>query len=412
MSKLKMLSIVVIACVIAWVVMARWNVWFGNAPEPRYSTPDVPHHILLTMSQDGESRLLTWQCDTTLQDAKVEYYRNDLTDTTAAVDVLCTSVAVGERYVSQGGSSVFYRAEIPTPTPGKYTYRITHPNVHSEWFSFMVNDMTDGIVRFAFLGDIQDSIGGATVEMTRFITERHPDREFYMLGGDLIHRPQERFWNELFRGIAPFATTYPVMAVSGNHEYLKGLDKKSEMRFPLHFAYYLDTYRAESFCFYTMKYDNVELFMLDSNGDIIRLLKQRRALDKALSQSVAKWKILVLHHPPYSIRRKSNNLHLKWLLAPILERNKVDLVLSGHEHGYARIHSHGDLSTPIYTISHSSPKQYTHRNTDVAVYDNTDKYYQLIDCNADTMRMTTYTSRGNMVDELSWIRQGGKTIVK
>lgn len=391
----------VAACAVIGLLVARWNIWFGNAPEPAYSTPNEPFHILLTLTDDENSRLITWQCDTVVQEACVEYFYR--CDSAASHDVLQWVVATGEKYISPGGASVFYRAEIPTPRPGKYTYRICHPKVQSQWHDFVVNDMTDNVVRLAFIGDIQDSINGVTKDITRQIVMSHPDREFYVLGGDLIHRPQERYWDEFFRGISPLATTYPVVAVSGNHEYLKSLYKKCEARFPLHFAYYWDEYKQEDYCYKTLRYDNVELFMLDSHCDILRLIEQCRQLDEALSQSDAQWRVVVLHHPPLSIRSKSNNLPVKWLLTPILKRYDVELVLSGHEHGYARIHSTQDDS-PVYIIGHCSPKVYKHRNTAVDVYDNSDKYYHCIDCVSDTMTLRTYTSRGELIDRIQWIK--------
>lgn len=400
---------VVTVCAVAWLLATRWNVWFGNAPEAAYVTPGEPHHILLTMGSDEHSRLVTWQCDTMIQQACVEYsYTND---TASVHDIINIVPATAQKFTSQGGSSVFYKAPIPTPASGKYSYRIVHPNAQSQWYSFEVSDMGNERVRFAFIGDIQDTINGVTKDIMQEIVHNHPDREFYLLGGDLIHRPQEVYWDEFFRGISPIATSYPVAAVSGNHEYLKGWYKKCEARFPLHFAYFEDGYNREDYCFKTIKYDNVELFLLDSHCDIFRLNEQVKALDEALSQSVAAWKIVVLHHPPYSIRRKNNNIHLRWLLRPVLEKYAVELVLSGHEHGYARIAPHEDSGLPIYTISHCSPKSYTHHNTMVGVYDNCSRYYQLIDCTPDTMSMRTYTQGGYLIDKVMWVKQSDQTII-
>lgn len=395
--------------VMVWLVALRWNVWFGNAPEAAYMIPTEPHHILLTMGGHEHSRLITWQCDTAIQEACVEYfYKND---TASVHDIVYIAQAAGHKFSSQGGSSVFYRAEIPITIPGNYSYRIVHPHVQSQWYGFSVGDMTDGRVRFAFIGDIQDTINGITHEVVQEIVHHHPDREFYLLGGDLIHRPQERYWDELFRGISPVATSHPVVAVSGNHEYLKGMYKKCEARFPLHFAYFDEVYNGEDYCFKTLRYDNVELFLLDSHCDIFRFHEQVKALDEALSHSQSAWRIVVLHHPPYSIRRKSNNIQLRWLLQPVLERYAVELVLSGHEHGYARISPHDVGGLPVYTISHCSPKSYRHHNTMVDVYDNGSRYYQLIDCSPDTMSMRTYTHGGYLIDSVSWVKENNQTIV-
>lgn len=409
-GKIGIALVVALVCAATWLLSSRWDVWFGNYPESAYHTPHTPHHVLLTMGNDALSRLVTWQCDTMVQEAFVEY--GYIGDTMATLDRLYRVEAKATKHSSPSGSSVFYSASIPTPVSGRYSYRIVHRDVQSQWYDFAVVNMNDSIARFVFIGDIQDTIGGVTKDITQQIVQRHADNEFFLLGGDLIHRPQELYWDELFSGISPFATSYPVMAVSGNHEYLKGLYKVCEERFPLHFAYFANVYNSNDYCFNTLRYDNIELFMLDSHCDVVRLIEQRKKLQDALSESTATWKIVVLHHPPYSIRRKSNNILLRWILTPILERDAVDLVLSGHEHGYARIHPHNDDdATPIYTISHCSPKKYRHRNTEVEMYDNDARYYQYIDCAADTMLMRTYTSCGEIIDSVKCVKQNGKTLV-
>ena len=388
------------------IVANRWDVWFGNPIEEEYTSLNTPYRILLTPGDNPNSHMVTWQCDTILQDAYIEYYK---IDSLSHDDRLHRATAAGEKYISDGGSSIFYRAILDSLTQGKYAYRVCHPTTVSEWNNFEISDTNDHISRFVFMGDIQDTLNGITSDIVTDITQRHNAIDFFVLGGDFIHRPQDIYWGEGFRSIAPIATSHPIVAVSGNHEHRKGIASTCEKRFPLHFAYYLDRYNKENFCYHTFRYDNVELYLLDSHCDIIRLVKQRRALQQDLEKSTAQWKIVILHHPPYSIRNKWNNIHLQWLFTPLFTQHKVHLVLSGHEHGYARIHPQDDNATPLYTISHCSPKHYQHNNSKRAVcYDSNNRYYQVIDIEHDTLQLACYNSIGLLMDRTQIVQGNDK----
>ncbi|UYQ91963.1 metallophosphoesterase [Chitinophaga horti] len=58
-------------------------------------------------------------------------------------------------------------------------------------------------------------------------------------------------------------------------------------------------------------------------------------LDKLLANSDARWKIVVGHHPVYTAGPRTENydtLAVRKALQPVLEKHKVDVYLSGHEH--------------------------------------------------------------------------------
>ena len=101
----------------------------------------------------------------------------------------------------------------------------------------------------------------------------------------------------------------------------------------------------------------MQLFCLDSNREFFYLWTQRQWLEEQLKKSEAKWKIVVLHHPLYSVKGAMNNLIQRWMFDDLIQEHGVNLVLQGHEHAYARRGDNGQQST-IYLISHCSPKGY------------------------------------------------------
>jgi len=62
-------------------------------------------------------------------------------------------------------------------------------------------------------------------------------------------------------------------------------------------------------------------------------------LEKGLAQTGSNWRIVYFHHPIYtSGRYQSAARPLRAALEPILVAGEVDVVMSGHEHFYERLH--------------------------------------------------------------------------
>ena len=82
----------------------RWEVWFGNVPEPPYSTPDKPQRILLTFGdEDMYSRNVSWSCGETLQASFLE-----LADENDTLHIEAT----GEVFASRSGKAAYYVARL------------------------------------------------------------------------------------------------------------------------------------------------------------------------------------------------------------------------------------------------------------------------------------------------------------
>jgi 3',5'-cyclic AMP phosphodiesterase CpdA len=81
-------------------------------------------------------------------------------------------------------------------------------------------------------------------------------------------------------------------------------------------------------------YGDVLLVGLDSNTP--EDPDQLRFLEQTLSATDATWKIVALHHPPYSAGYQGSDHAARDTFAPMFERYGVQLVLSGHDHDYQR----------------------------------------------------------------------------
>ena len=91
---------------------------------------------------------------------------------------------------------------------------------------------------------------------------------------------------------------------------------------------------------YSMDLGNVHWTFLDSNAYVDwsdpALLNW---LDKDLSAArKARWRFVVLHHPPFQSSKEHFNNQWMRTLAPRFEKHRVSVVWSGHVHNYQRTH--------------------------------------------------------------------------
>jgi hypothetical protein len=91
--------------------------------------------------------------------------------------------------------------------------------------------------------------------------------------------------------------------------------------------------------YYTTSHGPVDFFYLDSNEPDLfgpGPSEQLDWFDAALRESTNRWKIVCIHHPPYSSGWYGSTPGEAEKLSPILSEHAVDLVLSGHDHHYER----------------------------------------------------------------------------
>ena len=416
------LLIVALCC---WCA-SRWSVWFENPEEDAYEPSDVPARILLSFGdEDGEcNRNISWTCGTEVKESFVEL--STLNSQLSTVNCQL-SPAIGEVFASRHGKAAYYVARLRDLKAGHtYRYRVCTGGKKSDWHEFHLPQAHESETTFLYMGDIQDSIGGIANHLLREAFRRNPDTEFLVCGGDLTERPTDAYWGETFETLDSVGQSVPVLTITGNHDYLKGIVCQLERRFSLIHSYFLDSMVGENQVF-TVRYKNVQLFCLDSNREFFYLWTQRRWLEEQLEKSRAKWKIVVLHHPLYSIRSSMNNLIQRWMFDDIIREHGVDVVLQGHEHAYARMTTssqpstlnsqlstlNSKLSPPIYTVSHCSPKSYRIEFDEmVDKFGTGSRYYQMVRTRGDTLFLTAWdANEGTLYDSLYIVKRGANTQV-
>ena len=87
--------------------------------------------------------------------------------------------------------------------------------------------------------------------------------------------------------------------------------------------------------YYTWSVGTTQFFMLDANDPGSRV--QLAWLDRALSTSRARVKIVVFHQPAFTSGLHTDNTIARRNWVPLFERYHVTLVLTGHNHDYEHL---------------------------------------------------------------------------
>ena len=131
---------------------------------------------------------------------------------------------------------------------------------------------------------------------------------------------------------------------------------------------------------YWFKHDNALFIMLNTQDTNVE--EHRQFIEQTVAANKdCKWRIVTLHQDIYGSAEHSNEpeiTNLRYQLAPIFEDNKVDVVLTGHDHAYSR--------TQILKGGHKTT-EYTDDDFDSML----DK-----DMDAGENPDTVYTAKGNI----------------
>lgn len=199
------------------------------------------------------------------------------------------------------------------------------------------------IVRFAVIGDYGQA-GPAAEAVARLIQSWAPD--FIVTTGDNNYPHGEartiddnigRYYHVFiapYRGrYGPGADRNRFFPALGNHDWETARA-----------APYLDYFTLPgNERYYEVRWGPVHLFILNSNpgepDGITSRSRQARWLKERLRATDAPWRLVVMHHPPYSSGLHGSTPALQW---PFAEWGAT-AVLAGHDHVYERIERDGLL---------------------------------------------------------------------
>jgi 3',5'-cyclic AMP phosphodiesterase CpdA len=181
-------------------------------------------------------------------------------------------------------------------------------------------------LHLAVAGDVGDS-GARFVRTSAAMAQLGADEPFdaVLLLGDNVYPDGDpaQLDEAVFEPLAPVLAEGPdLLAILGNHDVKKGHGDAQMAALGMPGRWW------------SRVYGDVLIVGLDSNDPWN--VEQRAWLEDTLSRSTATWRIVALHHPPYSAGYQGSDLDARRSFAPLFETYGVQLVLSGHDHDYQR----------------------------------------------------------------------------
>ncbi|MBK9169399.1 MAG: metallophosphoesterase family protein [Bryobacterales bacterium] len=379
-------------------------------PAVVYGPGPAPDRIVLTWAGDPAStQAVTWRTDTSVTSAVAEI--------AAATDGPEFSLkprrvpAATEPLRSDLNEAHYHSVHFTGLDPDSlYCYRVGDGFNWSEWNQFRTAAKGPAPLTLLYVGDAQNAIWQLWSRVIRLSVLTAPGARFIVHAGDLINKSgADAEWGEWHRAADWINRTIPSFPTPGNHEYGGGsLDDHWRPQFTLPENGLPELKETN----YFVDIQGVRMVSLDS----MRMQQEQIDwLDRTLAGNPNRWTILTFHYPLYSAGKGRDMKKLRDLWQPVLDRHAVDLVLTGHDHTYARsnllsgTNARSGKAGTVYVVSVSGPKM-GQLTSDVwwerAAEDS--QLFQVIRIDGGRLHYKSFTARGNLYDAFELRKQKGK----
>lgn len=212
-------------------------------------------------------------------------------------------------------------------------------------------------VKFLFVADSQESSRENYQSILKSVLNKafdlNPDIRFMMHAGDMVNRGMNgQEWGWFFEAGEKYFRNYPIAPIVGNHEaggvVTTGPQQENSAYLPFFNNPSNNTVKYAEGSAYSFNYGEAHLLCLDIQNLYDAMDIQAKTGDGSLLHSALgwikkdladpatgeRWKIVTMHQPIYGANRDEEEL--RRVIAPIFDRFKVDLVITGHDHYYFR----------------------------------------------------------------------------
>ncbi len=257
--------------------------------------------------------------------------------------------------------------------------------------------LKSGSVRFAVIGDSgrgDQSQNEVAQQMTAW-RQKFPF-EFVVMLGDNIYPPHapddfEKKFETPYRALLDQGVSFH--AAIGNHDPETELTyRKFNMDGRRYYTFRRNERRLEG-----LAGAGVRFFVLDSRSfDPSQLVWLRNEL----AHSGTDWKVCYFHHPLYTSGRYTTTARfLRIAVEPILVEGNVDVVLTGHEHFYERMHPQRGIAYFISGGAGSLRKGDIRRPSSIMARGfDTDFHFMMMEISGDTLHFQAISRTGETID--------------
>lgn len=399
-----------------------------------YPPGPLPDRVVLTWSGDpATTQAVTWRTDGSVTGACAEL--QDATDGPLPAGGRRVAARTEPLQPGDGPAALAHTVEFGDLKPATtYSYRVGDGTRWSEWLQFRTARREPAPFTFLFLGDPQIEIRSQWSRVWRQAWLAAPHAAFALLTGDLINKGERDVeWGEWFEVVGWLGATRPLVLTPGSHEYVAppgtvtttkaatataGSATSTTATSTATVVKKLTTHWRPQFALPTNGPAGLEetCYHFDYQGVRFVLLNPQEKRDvqvawlrQALGSARPRWTVLAFHEPIFSGGRNRDNQKLRELWKPVIDELKVDLVLTGHDHVYARSGLAGVptgypaerevVNGTVYVVSVSGAKMYEMSATDWAqrTAANT-AAYQVITVDGGELRYRAETAAGRCFD--------------
>jgi 3',5'-cyclic AMP phosphodiesterase CpdA len=377
----------------------------------------IPDRIILTWTKDpAHSQAVTWRTDATAAKALAElalaFPGPRPEKKPAQIDAKTTPIT------SDLGKANYHTVLFDDLAPStKYAYRVGDAVNWSEWVHFETAADTAKPFSFVYFGDAQNDIKSLWSRVIREAYADAPRARFLLHAGDLVNDGErDAEWGEWFGAAGWVNAMVPCVATPGNHEYLA---KKLTSHWRPQFAFPENGPAGLKEVAYYLDFQGTRIISLDSN---VEQERQVPWLEQVLAENANIWTIVTFHHPLFSAAKARDNVKLRALWKPVLDKYRVDLVLQGHDHAYTRtgLDVPGNLSegvdrtvshgSTVYVVSVSGPKMYSlERQSYMKRAAEQTQLYQIVHIDGPELRYEARTATGELYDAFTLKKRPGKS---
>ena len=405
--------------IISIFILATTQSVFGQY----YMNAKTPQRIIINLTATpAESMAVTWRTIDKINKAEVQIA--EATDWTEFLKNIRSLNPISKKVVSDNDVSAYYHSAIMDQLkPNKtYVYRVGGDSMWSEWNQFKTAQDKEAPFKFVFLGDPQNNIKDHCSRVFRQAFKTAPNAAFWIIPGDLTSYTEDHEYDEFFHaGGFIFGTTPSIFTADGHDmAYIKKdgefvvNEKDQKIRSndpsPLYLEHFtlpengLPDFKETS---YYVDYQGARFIMINT-WKARELDKQIPWLEELLSNNPNKWTIVSFHRPIYSAGQDRDDDKTRKALLPVFDKYNVDLVLTGHDHAYARSYKlkngvkvENNESGTVYVVSVSGPKMYsvnTKYSDIMAKTGGNVQLYQVITIKGKELEYESYTVTGKLYD--------------
>jgi len=381
----------------------------------------LPSRIILNLtSAPATSIAVTWRMEAAHEKAEIQYAvatpGTEFKKALVSEPARCETLSVPHQPRAYHYSVVLRNLKPECD----YVYRVGVESNWSEWNQFRTAAAEADSFTFIYFGDPQNDITEHVSRVLRQTVRTAPAGDFWLFSGDITSEPEDDQIGAIFDAGGFLFRTIPSVMVPGNHDigyafkdgdYAlndRGRRTRGHSVSPLWRGHYtlpengIPGLEETSF---TFDYQGVRFIMLNSN---VQLEEQAEWMRGLLADNPNRWTIVSFHHPVYSSGADRDERRTRNAFLPLFDEYGVDIVLTGHDHTYARTHPlrnnavapEGEKGT-VYLTTSSGPKFYKY----TARYDSlmaktaeNHQLFQVITVNQQAIHCTTYTASGMQFD--------------